>query len=308
MLSKKYLIISIISLILVIILNGIIIANKVSYSSNTVQIAFSGSNNAEFPPCQCKYDPYGGLAKLATLINESRVKNPDIIWINLGDFLSPDNELKKHKLVMKVMNDMKYDMIVPGDQDFVHGSEFLIENNLNDNYICSNMNTKNNDYMNIKIIKRGDLNIAFFALQNKSHFSMTEKSLISDLVFSDTEKKIELILKKFKSAKIDYIVCLSHLGYEMDQKLMKKYNDIDLLLSGHSVRKEVDPIKFDKRLLIQNDYDAKYAGMITLIFAKGKLKHYYFKSVALDENYPEDPNIMHDFISLNRGDYPDYLK
>ena len=115
----KYFIYLLVSVMLIILLNiGLLFPGKskkqtITYDKNVIQIGISGNNNAEFLPCQCKYNPYGGLARLATFISDSRLNNPDIIWVNLGDFFSVEDNKEKHGLVMHVLGKMNMNLIVP---------------------------------------------------------------------------------------------------------------------------------------------------------------------------------------------------
>ena len=114
-------------------------------------------------------------------------------------------------------------------------------------------------------------------------------------------------MKKLKK-EADYIVCLSHIGFDIDKAIAKEIDGIDLILSGYSVRKDDKPLKINNTLIIQTDYDAKYAGIITIIFEDNKYNDYYFQNVALDKKYPEDPDVMERYIKLNRRSYPKFLQ
>ena len=172
--------------------------------SFAMQIGFSGNNNAEFPPCQCKYDPYGGLARLFTLVKDSRRKNKDIIWVNLGNFFSPEATKEKHNLVKQVLSEMKLDFIVPGAQDFLHGYEYLFEGDYNLPLICSNAEysktfDKKNSFMKTQIRKLNGLKIAFIALENSDHFFEEDfETLLPDIKFTDPKSFIKDRIEKTK--------------------------------------------------------------------------------------------------------------
>ena len=177
--------------------------------------------------------------------------------------------------------------------------------------ICSNVIDKqsNNDLFNTnKIIKIGDNKIGFFSLQNKSNYTYIDKNILERIEIKDYLESAKEEIEKLKKENVNYIVCLSHLGIDEDINLIKLVNGIDILFSGHSVCKDKKPIQVGNTILIQNDSDAKYVGVMTLIFLDGKLKHNYYKSLPLDENYPEDAYIMHEYSAYNRQEYPAYLK
>ncbi|MDH5478563.1 MAG: metallophosphoesterase, partial [Nitrospinota bacterium] len=72
-------------------------------------------------------DGAGGLARVKTLVDEARRKDPSTLLIISGDFLSPSllSSLDKGSSVIEILNLLQVDYVTFGNHDFDFGMDIL---------------------------------------------------------------------------------------------------------------------------------------------------------------------------------------
>ena len=90
------------------------------------------------------YKKRGGYATLKTMINELRRQNPNnTILIDGGDCFQGSGvaALSKGKAIVPLMNDLAYDLILPGNWEVIYGKAMMMEDMFGYNApkVCANM-------------------------------------------------------------------------------------------------------------------------------------------------------------------------
>src|SRR6218665_546016 len=100
------------------------------------------SNIEPFPATHSKYPNQGGVSRRATLVNEIREKNDYVLLLDAGDIFqgTPYFNEFKGELEMKVMEEMKYDVVTLGNHDFDIGMEAYVKAHANANFPVVNCN------------------------------------------------------------------------------------------------------------------------------------------------------------------------
>ncbi len=186
----------------------------------------------------------GGYLRRITLINEERTKDPDLLYIDSGDFSQGSSyyTLFKGDVEVQLMNEMGCDASTIGNHEWDYGLENLLRNARMAKFpfICSNYDFKGTELEDVikpyTIIKRNGLKIGIFALCPP----------LEGLVFAGNCKGVTYndpiacglemgtFLKKKK--KCDVVICISHLGWDErgDIGMIKGSRNIDIVLGGHS--------------------------------------------------------------------------
>lgn len=192
----------------------------------------------------------GGVARRATLINQIRAEQPNVLLLDAGDSFqgTPYFNYYGGEIEWKLMSMMKYDATTIGNHEFDNGLEGLLNpmQYADFDIISSNYDFKNT-ILNGKIkpfkiyVKEG-IKIGVFGLGIELN-GLVNKAQYGETVYNNPLEITQDIVKKLKhELKCDLIICLSHLGYNYrnepnkicDLTLAKKTKDIDLIIGGHT--------------------------------------------------------------------------
>lgn len=233
----------------------------------------------------------GGIVRRATLIEQIRKQQPNVLLFDAGDLFqgTPYFNLYKGEPEVQAMNRMRYDASTIGNHDFDGGMDnmvmqfgkagfpFLIAN-----YDFKNtaMNGRTEPY---RIFKKDGLKIGVFGLGIKPE-GLIPKELYRETVYMDpveTANGVAAVLRNDK--KCDYVICLSHLGYQYndanvsDRVLASRTRHIDLIIGGHTHTFLEAPVHVLNQdglpvLINQVGFAGIYLGRIDLLFEQGKAK------------------------------------
>lgn len=198
-----------------------------------------------------KYKDVGGAARRATFINRTRAESPGtVLLLDSGDTTFGKNPLAKafHGAPdVDVLNAMGLIAMEPGNHDFQWPSVDTLRNIRSSNFpwICANLvDEKTGKLLLTPYIIReyGGVRVAFFGLitsmvDNDLYIAARELGLHS---VNPIETASKLVPEMRRSA--DVVICLSHLGVDLDQKLAKNVPGIDVILGGHSHTELPQPI------------------------------------------------------------------
>jgi 5'-nucleotidase len=201
-----------------------------------------------FPLDGSKFQGRGGASRRATLIQDIRKAEKNVLLFDAGDMFqgTPYFNFYGGELELKLMSKMGYDAATIGNHDFdggvdglkkqlIHASFPLI----NANYNFSDTVMKGGTLPN-KIFEKDGLKIGVFGVGIELN-GLVPKAMYLDTLYADplTVAQAQATYLK-QDMKCDYVVCLSHLGYKYDNdkisdlKLAAATSDIDLIIGGHT--------------------------------------------------------------------------
>ncbi len=201
-----------------------------------------------FPMDGGKRQGLGGVAKRAALIKKIRQAEPHVLLFDCGDIFqgTPYFNFFGGEPEIKLMSLMQYDAATLGNHDFDAGLDGLIKQlphaqfpfiNCNYNFSDTPLNGKTKPYtiFNIDKIKIG---VTGVGIELKG---LVPGNLYGDTQYLDPITQVNEIARILKEEeKCDFIICLSHLGYEYksdkisDKVLAENSYHIDLILGGHT--------------------------------------------------------------------------
>lgn len=190
----------------------------------------------------------GGAAKRAKMIDNIRASNVHNLLFDSGDIFqgTPYFNFYGGELEIKLMSEMGYDACTMGNHDFDGGIDGFAKQLQHANFDVLMANYQFTDTplehktKLYKIFKKGDIKIGVFGL------GIELDGLVPDKLYGATKylnpvteaNRVANILKY--DEKCDYVICLSHLGYEYDDPkvsdvvLAQNTKSIDLILGGHT--------------------------------------------------------------------------
>jgi 5'-nucleotidase len=190
----------------------------------------------------------GGTARRAVMLDKIRAKEDHVLLFDAGDIFqgTPYFNLFGGELEMKLMTEMKYDAATMGNHDFDAGIDgfekqmkhadfpFIVSNyNFNDTVL-------DNKISKYKIFEVEELKIGVLGIGIELN-GLVPSSLYKETRYEDPIEKANQTASFLRNElHCDYVLCLSHLGYQYrDDKisdiiLAQNSDDIDLIIGGHT--------------------------------------------------------------------------
>lgn len=219
--------------------------------------------------------PIMGYAKVAGIADKYRKDNPNTLFLDGGDAIHGTTfaTLVNGESIVKVMNEMGYDAIVPGNHEFNYGWEHLVKlsKELNFPMISANVKKKNNTGLfDPYIIKEVDgVKLGIIALTTPETAYKTNPKNVEGIQFTDPSDEMQKYVDELRN-KVDVIVALAHIGQDDSDTdntfdVVKEVDGIDVYIDGHSHTTLEDGIVADNGTLIASAGEyTKYVGVVDL--------------------------------------------
>ena len=213
-----------------------------------------------FPSKHSKFPNMGGVSKRHTILQKIRSEEEHVLLLDAGDIFqgTPYFNAFNGELEMKLMSLLQYDAATMGNHDFDIGLEGFLnaQQFANFPFLCANydfsetiLDGKTKAY---HIFHKAGIKIGVFGI------GVALKGLVSvdnygNTRYFDPISTANKIASELKSKSCDLVICLSHLGFEYenkninsDRKLAAETQNIDIILGGHT------HTFFDKPLVLKN--------------------------------------------------------
>ena len=213
-----------------------------------------------FPSKHSKFPNMGGVSKRHTILQKIRSEEEHVLLLDAGDIFqgTPYFNTFNGELEMKLMSLLQYDAATMGNHDFDIGLEGFLnaQQFANFPFLCANydfsetiLSGKTKAY---HIFHKAGIKIGVFGI------GIALKGLVpmdkyGNTRYFDPISTANKIASELKSKGCDLVICLSHLGFEYenksinsDRKLAAETQNIDIILGGHT------HTFFDKPLVLKN--------------------------------------------------------
>ncbi|MDT8862201.1 bifunctional metallophosphatase/5'-nucleotidase [Alkalihalobacillus sp. MEB130] len=188
------------------------------------------------------YKKLGGFAYLAEAVNRIRQENDHVLLLEAGDVFC-DSEIAnitKGSFYIKLMNQLGYDAMTPGNHDVDYGIEVLKQraNEANFPMLAANLLEEEteapllgNPYM-VKEIN--GFKIGIYGLTYHLTPETTSKKNTSGAKYTFSLETIQSDINRLKNRGVNCVIILSHLGSDLDRKMAENIEGIDVIVGGHS--------------------------------------------------------------------------
>ncbi|MCF0180090.1 MAG: metallophosphoesterase [Bacteroidales bacterium] len=186
----------------------------------------------------------GGVIERAAIIDSIRTTNgkKNVLLVHAGDFSQGTSyfTVLKGDLEVDIINSMRYDCVTIGNHEFDNDMDELARRirNIKCPVVCANYdwgNEKPGKYIKpYTIIKRAGKRIGIVGMlvDIKTCVAAPIASKITKLDNAEVLNKWARFLKEEKHC--DLVICLSHLGFDVDMRLIPSIRNVDLFIGGHS--------------------------------------------------------------------------
>jgi 5'-nucleotidase len=291
---------------------GLLLANNmdvfanIEHQTSNIELTVLHTNDVHsrldpFPMDGSKYQGLGGVVAREKIIHSVRNEVDNVLLLDAGDMFqgTPYFNFFKGEPEMKVMSMLKYDAATLGNHDFDNGIDGLVKQmdyadfpivNCNYDFAGTALETLISPYT---IIKRGKLKIGILGV------GIDPKGLIPDrlckgIMYNDPIVRANEIANYLKNKKkCDYVVCLSHLGFEYkdnkisDKIFAKETENIDMILGGHTHTFLDEPVMIKNRnqqeiIVNQVGWAGIHLGRINIYFDNKKHYDYVSKNTVIE--------------------------
>jgi len=255
---------------------------------------------------------YGGMARVAHVVDSIRGVHPNTYLYMAGDFLNPSllgtikykGERIRGKQMIEVMNAMDFDMVTFGNHEFDLDREDLQKRLDESNFSWISSNVKEiteSDTLSFKINRDiGEIAVPTSLSREitdldgtkvrVSFFSVTLDANPREYVHYEDYFSTAANMYRSLSTQSDILVGLTHLKVEDDKKLALALPELDLIMGGH----EHNNMIFDvgNAVIAKADANAKtiYIHTITHNTATGKTD-IASQLFPIDDSISEDPEV-----------------
>ncbi|WP_026463272.1 bifunctional metallophosphatase/5'-nucleotidase [Adhaeribacter aquaticus] len=203
-----------------------------------------------FPAETKNFGGKGGMARLATLVNQIRSQEPNVLLLDCGDIWqgTPYFNFFGGELEYKLMTQMQYDAATLGNHDFDNGLVGLQRqlphagfSFLNANYDFSKTILKD-QFKPYKLFNKGGVRVGVFGLGIELAGLVDTRNYGNTVYLDPLQRAADMVKQLREVEQCHLVVCLSHLGYDFpdnskkinDRKLATQVSGIDLILGGHT--------------------------------------------------------------------------
>lgn len=227
----------------------------------------------------------GGYMRRASMIEEERKKDPALLLFDSGDFSQGSSfyTMFKGDVEVGLMNVMRYDAATIGNHEFDFGLDNMARLFKMAKFpiVCSNYDFGDTELAKIVkpyiIIKRNGVKIGVFALSPKLKGLVSTKNY-GPLQYKNPSEVAQNMIDLLKGKKkCDYVICLSHLGWEVSDfpcdRVIRETSGLDLVLDGHThtYLEKLEYVKDKSGRMVpvnQNGKHGAFVAKISLTFEK----------------------------------------
>lgn len=243
----------------------------------------------------------GGIPGQATIIKNAKTKSNDVVAISAGDLCQGSlyHKLFKGVPCIKLFSEAGYDVAVLGNHEFDDGLEDLkqVINNASFPFLCANIEFENQELsQKIRPYLIKEINgkkVAFIGLITDKLKSSTP--VIKGYHVLDSTKTAQKYVKLLDTT-TDFIVVVSHMGFDADKELALNVPEIDVIVGGHSHTFLQEPVvvhhKDSKTLIVQFSEFGTNMGKIELSFEKKSIKNYTHNVISMNQDVAREPAVQ----------------
>lgn len=264
------------------------------------------------------YKKRGGYATLKGMINSLRAENPgNTLLIDGGDCFqgSAVAALSKGKAIVPLMNNIGYDVMLPGNWEVVYGKEIMMEDMFGYNCakVCANMFHKTEDAFNGDLIfppyfitNIAGLKVGFIGYNDPLTPKRQSPAYSEGIEFTHPEKNVAKyieILRKYE--KCDMVMLMTHMGLAQQVGLadMPFVKGVDYILGADTHERVREPLQREYAKVTEPGAFGSFVAKLDIAVEDGVIKEHSYQLLDVDpDRYKEDEE-MKELVKQARAPY-----
>ena len=270
-------------------------------------LVYTGNLNGELEPCGCTLEgDLGGIKRQATMIDQLRRQDPDLLFVSSGGLLISEipSDRIRSDYILRGMKLLKYDVIGVQARDLAFGANFLTRYTLP--FILSNA-PENLPFAHHKTLQRQSQSFSFFQWSvlptqslhenSKAEAALAQKRLANKLATEKNTCAITIVTTNLRLPEARKILPL---------------NNIDLLIIPSRQDKFAEPIKIENTLLLQPGARGMRLGQLQFDIKKqankAHISHWQQRVIPLPKTVADSPRSQTWYSAYNTALKADYEK
>ena len=249
------------------------------------------------------YKKRGGFAHLKTMINEIRKKNPNTLLIDGGDCFqgSAIATLSKGQALIPLMNNLDYNLMLPGNWEVAYGKEMLIKDMgaYHAPKICANMMHEENNELLFPPYQTffiGDAKIGFIGYNDPLTPIRQSPAYSFGMKFQDPEKNIAKYIKLLREQEqCDFVIALTHMGMAQQLHLANQgyAEGLDYIFGADTHERIREPLQGKYAKVTEPGAFSSFVGKMDIVFENGKIKDEAYELMEVDPlKYKADEEML----------------
>lgn len=210
-----------------------------------------------FPSNDPKFANQGGFARRAAVIEQIKKEDSNVLLLDAGDIFqgTPYFNLYHGELEYKLMSMMGYDATTIGNHEFDLGMNNIAKQMPHASFSFINCNYDFSDtplhdkIVPYKVFYKNGIKVGVLGIGIELA-GLVDKKMYGNTVYHDPVNLVNSTAKLLKhDLDCDYVICLSHIGYQYDEKkisdttLAPLTKNVDLIIGGHTHTFLEHPVK-----------------------------------------------------------------
>tara|TARA_R110000851_G_scaffold179940_1_gene327057 strand:+ start:3108 stop:4766 length:1659 start_codon:yes stop_codon:yes gene_type:complete len=261
----------------------------------------------------------GGLANIKTLFDRERQKNPDrTIIVDGGDLIQGSGyaALSEGKVMPKIIKNMGYDVIIPGNWEVVYGKDIMMDvmKDYDTKVIVQNMyhdETKEPLFPASWVKEIEGIRVGFLGI-NDPDVPIRQNPIFSKGIgFSGLDDNLKKVIDDFKiNENIDVLFLVTHLGIFKQVELANNTfsENVDYILGNDTHERVREPIQGKYAKVTEPGAFGSFVGKLSLHFVDGILVDDDYELIDVDPNvFPAD-NKIQALVNKEKAPYVEHME
>ncbi len=250
------------------------------------------------------YKKRGGFATLKTMINELRKQNPEsTLVIDGGDCFQGGGvaALTEGKAIVPLMNNIGYDLMLPGNWEVVYGKEMMMKDMFayHGPKVCANMFHKTNDSFNgdlifppyfIKYI--AGIKIGFIGYNDPLTPKRQSPAYSDGIQFTQPELNVTKYIKLLREyERCDMVFLITHMGLAQQVGLANSEfaKGVDYIIGADTHERVRTPIEGKNAKVTEPGAFGSFVAKLDIVVEDGVIKDHTYQLLDVDpDQYKED--------------------
>lgn len=263
------------------------------------------------------YKKRGGFATLKTMINTLRKQKPDSLVIDGGDCFQGSGlaSLTSGEAIVPLINNIGYDVMLPGNWEVVYGKEMLVKDMMGYRgaKICSNMFHQTSDARNGELIfdpvfvkEVAGIKLGFIGYNDPLTPKRQSPAYSNGIKFTSPEYNLEKYVKILREEEKCHLVLLvTHMGLTQQVDLANKpfTKGVDFILGADTHERVREPIQGLNSKVTEPGAFGSFIGKLDIVVEGGTIKDQSYQLLEVDPAVYTEDEEMNALIKKVREPY-----
>ena len=272
--------------------------------------------SVDFASLAKAYGKMGGLDRVATIVKRARAERgvDRILFLDGGDTWqgSYTANATAGQDMVDIMHALGTDAMT-AHWEFTYGTDRVTEivGSLEFPLLAGNIfDTEWNEpaFTPYEIFERGGVKVAVLGQAFPYTPIANPRWMIPNWSFGIREEEVVKNVAAAREEGAELVVLLSHNGFDVDRKLARRVEGIDVILTGHTHDALPEPVMVGKTMLIASGSNGKFVSRLDLNVADGVMKGFRYRLIPVfSDVITPDPEVAA-LIDGLRAPYEDELR